>query len=791
MASIRRSARSRKANTRYTNDILDEEVKRILAPLAGSSSSESDAGQEPEDLSSASDFEAAQGDADVASEDEDDLSAGSDAARPSEGSELATPAETDDEILSVVSGRDSDIEPVSTVKKSSFARPVDPKDTHNRGLYSTAGAHAGKEVAWEMLYGSAEEDLLPIVYTRDTWLDRDNLLLPSRKSLRKLVAEGPFGKSCRWGITEAKLRMEATKGWDWYFGDKGAEFRSRQKCTSLNAAHAQKRYLPETPEQVVLLGPLDHQSQYSVPRQKCLDFGSAWRTKAEATADIVDVDSDPNQKTSEVSNVHDETCSKRGRAHEGWLFDVGCKVQSLAWAPNCNGTEQYLAVACSSTSSQRETVEIDNPHLSAMIASPPYPSNIQLWRFSASGDDNQVLTLNMHKQPKLCRVLCIDWGNPRQIEWCPAMHDKSKAHSAIVDNGEYVGLLATTWSDGVVRVLDIRVPKDETHSTDYVQMKSAAYTATPSSGSSIYTSVEWLSPTDIAISNSFGYIFLFSIASGGELNGGPASVRPYHVTPIPAAGTYILRMKACYPSAFPGILAFASAGGETNLLSFTQPHVDMVSAGRLRLPAADLAYAPLLRGHLVAHEDCLYFHPVRRFFNGITVGRAVAAGNITCLATSRWHTLTLFGTSSGEITASNTMRRILPGGRKYSAGGHWQQQVLKYDWIPKMDQHGSDQGSERDGAGKSTFHIHDPRPALSRFHEGFRPERVEMSRSAATRFGGKGKRKGLQVEGPMETIFEPENAVTALAWNPNLRCAGWSAVAFGSGMVRIEDLAWE
>lgn len=105
---------------------------------------------------------------------------------------------------------------------------------------------------------------------------------------------------------------------------------------------------------------------------------------------------------------------------------------------------------------------------------------------------------------------------------------------------------------------------------------------------------------------------------------------------------------------------------------------------------------------------------------------------------------------------TNPMRRTL--GKK-DAG--WQQVVFKHEWV------------RRSGQG--------PRQGMSRITECYKGEKVVVG----VKSGGNSKDNVTQ-----STIYEEETAVTALGWNPNNSgCGGWLAVGWGSGLVRIQDMA--
>ena len=787
MATVRRSGRTRKANPKYTNDLLDEEAKRILAPASGSSSASEQGGAAVEDESTGSEFDAEKDVGVEAQSDEDELSVVSGGAGGlSEGSGIETPAESDEEIISIASDYDSDGQPVKTRRISVF-KQGGGKETHSRGL-GARHSHGAKEVGWGILYGPSQEDLLPAIYVRDVWLKPDDITLPSRRTLTKVISDGEYGKTNRYGINEERLRLEATKGWDWYYSDKGRRFRSSQQISYIEDEAIRQQYYRRgrQPQHSVVLGPSQRQIKFTIAEGDCIDIGSAWQSKSpQRSVDAMDVDQPANASPDQTA-VEGRTApatSDPKRIRDGWLFNTGHKVQTVAWAPNRRGSTQYLAISCATTSSQRKDFP---PHASAMTTAPPYPANIQIWSVEACLEPEHPSKLDMKAEPRLRQVICTDWGDIRRLTWCPVLRQERVSNSEDIPEG-YIGILAVVSSDGSVRVLDVSAKAE---SIEYVHLDSAAFTASPSSQSPIYTAANFLSSTDLAVSDSAGFIHLFSITNQAFKQKDNIAF-PYYTTPLPPASTYILRMSPCYPSTNPGFLTFSSAGGETSLFSLAQPHAEVVSVGRSRIPASDLSYMPQLRGYVISQDDGLYFHPTRRFFSAITLGRAGSSGSITCHDTSRWHPCVIVGTTGGEVFATNALRRVFPMGKLFGRSGHWQQRILKYDWIPDESLRPGGVEKQVDDSGQtSSFHVSDVRPGMSRFHDGFRPDHPELGKGTG-RLSGQGKKKGVTSEPGLETIFEEENAVTAVQWNPNLACAGWAAIGFGSGLIRIEDYAWE
>jgi transcription factor C subunit 6 len=71
---------------------------------------------------------------------------------------------------------------------------------------------------------------------------------------------------------------------------------------------------------------------------------------------------------------------------------------------------------------------------------------------------------------------------------------------------------------------------------------------------------------------------------------------------------------------------------------------------------------------------------------------------------------------------------------------------------------------------------------LVRISEGYRAVQQGIAHSAVS------KRKGNPEIGRSISIFEEKSAVTALAWNPNLKYGTWAVAGMGSGLLRVEDV---
>ena len=181
---------------------------------------------------------------------------------------------------------------------------------------------------------------------------------------------------------------------------------------------------------------------------------------------------------------------------------------------------------------------------------------------------------------------------------------------------------------------------------------------------------------------------------------------------------------------------------------------------RTRTPPSSLAYCDSLLS-VVASEECsetLRLWSLRCFFSSLACGKLGSAPGPGqgIVDVGRCHSSIAAGGADGSVTVTNPMRKTL--GKKDPG---WQQVVFKHEWVK-----GSGQG---------------PHQGMSRITEGYKGEKFDLG----VKYGGNTKDSVAQ-----STIYEEETAVTALGWNPNnSECGGWLAVGWGSGLVRIQDMA--
>ena len=71
---------------------------------------------------------------------------------------------------------------------------------------------------------------------------------------------------------------------------------------------------------------------------------------------------------------------------------------------------------------------------------------------------------------------------------------------------------------------------------------------------------------------------------------------------------------------------------------------------------------------------------------------------------------------------------------------------------------------------------------LVRITEGYKAIQQGITLSAAS------KKKVHSEIGRSISVFEKQSAITALAWNPNLKYGTWAVAGMGSGLLRVEDV---
>lgn len=354
-----------------------------------------------------------------------------------DSSEVATPDENAEDIS--LNGDDSDIShdiegDSPSVKNSRGERmgnkgngkKEQTKHEHFRGLIEQTKHIQGKEAVMKQFFGSDQRDWVPVLRSRDQWLAEPTL--PRREPDEKDIG----GMHHLFSHTEEKRTMEAGVGWDWYYDQGGRElFIGRQKSRTLRSNEG-IHYIPKAskPSHKFLMGPYAKQKVFDLPNGHSMFLNEAW--------------------ASNFSGSSGRAGSREKVKRDGWILNAGTGIRCLDWATNQDGETQYLAIATAVPKPANQGLS----QVSPAYTPSPLRSCIQIWAFKAQGSNYGYL--DSTKTPELRLVICTEWGDVKQLKWCPMPRifrdEDSRGRVSL-------GLLAGIWTDGHVRILDVGFDK--------------------------------------------------------------------------------------------------------------------------------------------------------------------------------------------------------------------------------------------------------------------------------------------------------------------------------------------
>lgn len=424
----RKSGRHRRSNRKYTLEPLWEAHTQVSkseneAKRAFDNEDEDEFRNEQTDNTSAEDEPIA-----------NDASDASGAAVPGQDSE--------DESLNSEDSRSSDIGESPRPARNHYGtkgsaydkkQKIHQNDQHYRGLVEQRKHIHGRQSVLMQMFGPHKEDWISVLRSRDQWLASPTL--PNKGFGIKRIG----GMRHFFSHTEEMRSIEGGVGWDWYYSDGGREaFSDRQKTRTLTPTDG-VAYVPKSskPAINILMGQYGKQKVFSLPYLEYLCLDEAWKAPESTSFDI-----------------GSEKCDKK---REGWILNAGTSIRCLAWAQNQAQT-QYLAIS---------TITLKSPDSSkvspAFTPSDPLRSGIQLWAFTPRLESDFGF-LDSKRRPQLLLVICTDWGDAKQLKWCPVPRiPRDEKSQGIIS----IGLLAGIWTDGYVRVLDIQIEKSDGSITNY------------------------------------------------------------------------------------------------------------------------------------------------------------------------------------------------------------------------------------------------------------------------------------------------------------------------------------
>jgi transcription factor C subunit 6 len=318
------------------------------------------------------------------------------------------------------------------------------EETHSRGIWNPF-EHVGKSVHLQATFGLDERDILAALYARDRWTRGFDSTFPARISLDEAQTLRDYKYGSTFGVEPEDLDRESTRGWDWYYGDGTRErLRTRQQIEPITEMEARQSFMPRPKEgkHTVLVGPANKQMAFTLDQYDVINLGDAWGEEKDGRTTDAAGSKQPKKK------------------RQGWIINVGQRVQAVAWAPNQSGLTQYLAVTAPISSEQKDDYPdpLKDYAAPAFRPSAPYPCALQIWAFKADKGGGITKSIDMSSIPKLRLVLGTCWGDLRRIAWCPIRRAPRNEDDEDVD--KTIGLLAGVYGDGYVRVIDVKISRD-------------------------------------------------------------------------------------------------------------------------------------------------------------------------------------------------------------------------------------------------------------------------------------------------------------------------------------------
>lgn len=627
-----------------------------------------------------------------------------------------------------------------------------------RGLIEPI-TRGSKEMQKLFMFGPAPEDQAPAIQAHYKW--GAEATLPTRKA----NSSGLGGFKHSYFVTDDQLKREAEDSWDWYELEGGKEaFQDLQEFSNLQESEAQAYMPPTSGEELgIVMGPYKKQRLFTVPVGSALDLNDPWKQPP------------PEHEPGTASPPLDART-----ARNGWMLNLGQRIQCIEWIPNMPGKRQFLAVSTMPSPG----VDVDPsayPPSSAPAFSPQLPSksSIQIWEFAVGTEG----TLDLAQAPKLRKVICTNWGDVRSLKWCPTPRKYDVSSDDLTLN---LGMLCGLWGDGAVRVIDISIPVNPEAASEYTLIHNTAFSIRPPD--TVCSCFAWLSATGLAVGCANGCLGIWNLPSSlkeqnntasAEAGSGPAFAEP--VVYAALATTYVLRVTTCYPSR-PHLLLVTSMAGYLYLIdlrdlssgtTFT-PAVTIRST-RTRIGRSVLVWHDFSQMALSADDNfTLLAFPVRRFFRQVGCTRFKSPA--MALAVSPVHPFVLAACVGGDVTGHNPLRRAYE-----TKIPIWNQTWFSHEWravAPGEKLGERTEIQERSVSGEESK----PRKGISRILEGFKCELIKL-------FNTDDAFSHRENGAMYSTIYELKTTVTTACWNPNIHVGGWAAAGMASGLLRVEDIA--
>ncbi|CAD0027874.1 unnamed protein product [Aureobasidium pullulans] len=567
------------------------------------------------------------------------------------------------------------------------------------------GFQKSQELQRLFFFGPAKDDQMPALKSHYKW--GAELTIPSHEA----NASGFGGFQTSYFHGDAAMKTESEEGWDWYHKGGKDSFAKHQQSISLSSQKARPYISPAALGTCkLLMGPYKRQSLLELDLHTSLDLNDSWA---------------PKPTSADAPPPSQDTKSRRN----GWMLNLGEKVQHLEWVPNIQGSRQFLAVTTSPLiGSTLEEQEFNAPYAPAFAPRPPTKSSIQIWEFRAAPDGR----IDSACTPMLRKVICSEWGDVKLFKWCPMPRNFPTQHASGKSN---LGLLAGIWADGALRVLEVFVEDPEVAETEYDLIRNAAFTAQPPN--TICTCLTWLSSNSIIAGCANGCVGVWNI---------PTALQSRSMGDQRAPTAEPMTSKA------------------------TMSPAATVRASRSRVGRSVLVWHEFAQVVLTVDDNfTLIAFPIRRFFRQISFTRYKSS--VACLAYSPVHPFVMAGCVGGEAISNNPLRRAYENKVPI-----WNQTWFTHEWRQcKIEEPATVGASDGDEAVPTPQEI-------SRILEGFKCKEIKL-------FNTEDAFTHRENGAVYSTVYDLKTTISSMAWNPNIHVGGWIAAGIANGLVRVEDVA--
>lgn len=737
---LRRSGRKRKATSWLYKDSVDT-TDLFSSPEPGS---------ENEALSAGDEY-SANGDNNQERESESSLKSAEDANASDEASGVEGSIASEPEKDGVV----DNVRRIRSDRRKTQSTSAGELDLHSGRVRHKRLHDASSRDIFQSFGGSVEDNQAWDNVLKEWWNDA---ILPSRQLNRQ--------NACNIRPSFWRSRLDRNEEQDRSF-DRLTKF---QRVSKLHQADVEN-FRTSSHTASFLMGPVTDQKIYTLPYQQSFNVSKAFMNS--------DVE-------------HTSGTAPHEPERKGWIINLSEPVHCLAWAPqspNFVSRHQFLAIST-----------LPKSHIDATMGSyfrggPPLPSQIQIWQ--VKGDICQgtnFLSVSSSETPKLKQIICSESGYVRNLKWCPQNTEEHNSDAA------HLGRLGCVFSDGVLRVIDIRLDEEPTNEPSYVYLTRASFESKPQN--TVCTCIEWISEDVIVAGCADGHVAAWDLRKDVQDPQNPEAQLPFFFEILHAS--YVLTLSAASP-ARPNILFSSSMDGYVRVTDIRAPDQDFALAPRSRIAYGVIQWLAPIQFLLVA-DDSNQVKAVNARHMG---GSAVVSRHESipmCMSGGPFHPSVLTGCANGTLDASNPIKRIFDSAKHDT----FQQTIFQHEWrrpqlVSNRDELtiDSDEPSQNDDAINldRTEQVREEEldfpHGLSRFVIGQKP----VSFKSWARNPNKGKSTysvrpnttltDQNMTVTYSTIYEEESAVKCCEWNPNLSAGGWAAAGLGSGLLWIEDLCVE